>query len=164
MTFPLEQANFEVQKFGRHFQQTCRLEEAQPHLKGVKYIVIIQHNLSSKDVRLVLQPVTLIQNRQLMESAKRGSYMKDTVAEFMGKNNSLDMRRQVVVDYGNLTAGVCHVKALAGPFACSHRGVLDTDIHCVAHLFGVVRPIFHFQAIACSLNQFNQQNSHLIPE
>ena len=164
MTFPLEQANFEVQKFGRHFQQTCRLEEAQPHLKGVKYIVIIQHKLSSKDVRLVLQPVTLIQNRQLMESAKRGSYMKDTVAEFMGKNNSLDMRRQVVVDYGDLTAGVCHVKALAGPFACSHRGVLDTDIHCVAHLFGVVRPIFHFQAIAFSLNQFNQQNSHLIPE
>ena len=60
MTFPLEQANFEVQKFGRHFQQTCRLEEAQAHRKGVKYSVIIQHKLSSKDIRLILQPVTFI--------------------------------------------------------------------------------------------------------
>ena len=90
--------------------------------------------------------------------------MKDTVAKFMGQNNSLDMRRQVVVDHGDFTAGVCHVKALASHFARSHRCVLDADIPSVAHLFGVVRPIFHFQAIAFSLNQFNQQNSHLIPE
>ena len=60
VTFPLEQADFEVQKLGRYFQSTCRLEEPQPHLKGVKDIVIIQHKLSSKDIRLILQPVTFI--------------------------------------------------------------------------------------------------------